>query len=78
MNLNIETSETIRNNYFHFSCMVFMLASFFCLWFNVPMGPVDIASFSCPGVALLPFVDEKRLLSCLGKVYPDLTEEEGE
>ena len=28
------------------------------------------------GVALLPFVDEKRLLTSLAKVYPDLTEEE--
>ena len=28
------------------------------------------------GVALLPFVDEKRLLTCLAEVYPDLTEEE--
>lgn len=30
------------------------------------------------GVALLPFVDEKRLLSALEKVYPDLSEEECE
>ena len=28
------------------------------------------------GVALLPFVDEKRLLACLAEVYSDLTEEE--
>ena len=26
------------------------------------------------GVALLPFVDEKRLLAALSHVYPDLTE----
>ena len=26
------------------------------------------------GVALLPFVDEKRLLGALSGVYPDLTE----
>lgn len=29
------------------------------------------------GVALLPFVDEKRLLGALSGVYPDLTEFEG-
>lgn len=29
-------------------------------------------------MALLPFVDEKRLLSALEKVYPDLTDEERE
>lgn len=28
------------------------------------------------GVALLPFVDEKRLLTSLAKVYPDLNEDE--
>lgn len=28
------------------------------------------------GVALLPFIDEKRLLDAMGKHYPDLTEEE--
>lgn len=30
------------------------------------------------GVALLPFVDERRLRSALADVYPDLTSEEGE
>lgn len=29
------------------------------------------------GVALLPFVDEKRLLGALSGVYPDLTDFEG-
>ena len=29
------------------------------------------------GVALLPFVDEKRLKKALAEVYPDLTEDEG-
>lgn len=32
--------------------------------------------YAWQGVALLPFVDEKRLLACLAKVYPDLSEEE--
>eukprot|EP00794_Sanderia_malayensis_P017453 gene17453-19198_t len=32
--------------------------------------------YAWQGVALLPFVDEKRLLSALEPVYPDLTEEE--
>lgn len=35
-------------------------------------------TWSIVGVALLPFVDEKRLLSTLEKVYPDLTDEERE
>lgn len=35
-------------------------------------------TWSIVGVALLPFVDEKRLLSALEKVYPDLTDEERE
>jgi len=30
--------------------------------------------FALAGVALLPFVDEKRLLGALSQVYPDLTE----
>lgn len=30
------------------------------------------------GVALLPFVDERRLRAALADVYPDLTPEEGE
>ncbi|XP_052699520.1 5'-3' exoribonuclease 2-like [Crassostrea angulata] len=34
--------------------------------------------YAWQGVALLPFVDEKRLLSALEKVYPDLTDEERE
>jgi len=33
--------------------------------------------FSHVGVALLPFVDEKRLLKALEVVYPDLEEAEG-
>jgi len=33
--------------------------------------------FVTSGVALLPFVDEKRLLSALAEVYPDVSEEEG-
>ncbi|KAL3873789.1 hypothetical protein ACJMK2_036874, partial [Sinanodonta woodiana] len=32
--------------------------------------------FAWQGVALLPFVDEKRLLTALQSVYPDLTDEE--
>ena len=37
----------------------------------------DIVQFLLfSGVALLPFVDEKRLLTSLAKVYPDLTDEE--
>lgn len=36
------------------------------------------ATWSIVGVALLPFVDEKRLLSALEKVYPDLTDAERE
>ena len=32
--------------------------------------------FFTAGVALLPFVDEKRLLGALSKVYPDLTDME--
>lgn len=35
-------------------------------------------TWSIVGVALLPFVDEKRLLSALEKVYPDLTDAERE
>ncbi|XP_011451785.3 5'-3' exoribonuclease 2 [Magallana gigas] len=34
--------------------------------------------YAWQGVALLPFVDEKRLLSALEKVYPDLTDAERE
>nr|XP_022333433.1 5'-3' exoribonuclease 2-like isoform X3 [Crassostrea virginica] len=34
--------------------------------------------YAWQGVALLPFVDEKRLLSALETVYPDLTEDERE
>lgn len=30
------------------------------------------------GVALLPFVDERRLRAALAEVYPDLTPDEGE
>ena len=30
--------------------------------------------FLFPGVALLPFVEEKRLLGALSHVYPDLSE----
>jgi 5'-3' exonuclease len=33
--------------------------------------------YAWQGVALLPFVDEKRLLGALESVYPDLTPEEG-
>ncbi|EEB07192.1 5'-3' exoribonuclease Dhp1 [Schizosaccharomyces japonicus yFS275] len=32
--------------------------------------------FEWQGVALLPFIDEKRLLDAVAKVYPELTEEE--
>lgn len=35
------------------------------------------AFLPCIGVALLPFVDEKRLLKALEAVYPDLEEAEG-
>lgn len=34
--------------------------------------------FLLEGVALLPFVDERRLRAALADVYPDLTPEEGE
>lgn len=34
--------------------------------------------FNLKGVALLPFVDERRLRAALADVYPDLTPEEGE
>ncbi len=34
--------------------------------------------FFFEGVALLPFVDERRLRAALADVYPDLTPEEGE
>lgn len=34
--------------------------------------------FPPEGVALLPFVDERRLRAALADVYPDLTPEEGE
>ena len=33
-------------------------------------------AFVPPGVALLPFVDEKRLHAALESVYPDLTDDE--
>ena len=33
--------------------------------------------YAWQGVALLPFVDEKRLLHALCSVYPDLTPQEG-
>ena len=33
-------------------------------------------AFVSPGVALLPFVDERRLRAALEEVYPDLTPEE--
>ena len=32
---------------------------------------------SAAGVALLPFVDERRLRAALADVYPDLSTEEG-
>ena len=32
--------------------------------------------YAWQGVALLPFVDEKRLLKCLHEVYPKLTDDE--
>lgn len=34
--------------------------------------------YAWQGVALLPFVDEKRLHAALEQVYPDLTNEESE
>ena len=37
---------------------------------------LDLLDFYFTGVALLPFVDEKRLLSALSEVYSDLTESE--
>ena len=37
---------------------------------------LDFLDFYFTGVALLPFVDEKRLLSALSEVYSDLTESE--
>ena len=38
---------------------------------------ISFSFFFCfTGVALLPFVDEKRLLGALSIVYPDLTEKE--
>lgn len=37
---------------------------------------LDLLDFYFTGVALLPFVDEKRLLSALSQVYSDLTESE--
>ena len=32
--------------------------------------------YAWQGVALLPFVDEDRMMKALNRVYPDLTEEE--
>lgn len=54
-----------------------------CSWNMTTVLHYEIASsltvtWSIVGVALLPFVDEKRLLSALEKVYPDLTDEECE
>ncbi len=34
--------------------------------------------YAWQGVALLPFVDEKRLLKCLHEVYPNLSDNESE
>ncbi|MEQ2253232.1 5'-3' exoribonuclease 2 [Ilyodon furcidens] len=34
--------------------------------------------YAWQGVALLPFVDERRLRAALAEVYPDLTTDEGE
>lgn len=40
---------------------------------------MTVCFFLAPeGVALLPFVDERRLWAALADVYPDLTAEEGE
>ncbi|GAO50564.1 hypothetical protein G7K_4688-t1 [Saitoella complicata NRRL Y-17804] len=40
--------------------------------------PIDLngKKFAWQGVALLPFIDEKRLLHALGKKYPELSEDE--
>ena len=48
------------------------------MMYNVIVTSVDLDMFFCfEGVALLPFVDERRLRAALADVYPDLTPEEG-
>lgn len=41
-----------------------------------PSANWDDTYVAFPGVALLPFVDERRLRAALEEVYPDLTPEE--
>lgn len=51
-----------------------------CMTYNVILTSVAlyVFFFAFEGVALLPFVDERRLRAALADVYPDLTPEEGE
>ena len=46
------------------------------VWHSLGPNSNTFHVFFTTGVALLPFVDEKRLLGALSGVYPDLTDVE--
>ena len=56
--------------------LLFRLARCTCVFFVARCRAVVTCVFLSPGVALLPFVDEKRLHAALKSVYPNLNDDE--
>lgn len=56
----------------------YCLSKLFCLKLFIYLNHAVDDALVIKGVALLPFVDERRLRAALEKVYPDLTPDEGE